>query len=169
MRVTTRTMTQSRRPRWAARLVGLGLTTALAVTFTAGPAAAVPGDPSASGEQPVEVPGNPTFATLPATITPFDCDRIVTVDPVTAGSFGDDDEVSILNIGTDNTFDFTISDDFAAIGVLVKGGPVANVYDYRPVGIQADQELHAPVNPMNMTYYGLSNLDFCLVEDNYNS
>lgn len=169
MRVTTRSMPQPRRPRWGARLIGLGLTTAFAVAFTAGPAAAVAGAPSASGEQPIELPGNPTFAMLPAPINPFTCDRIVTVDPVTAGAHGDDDEVTISNIGTDNTFDFTVSDDFAAIGVLVKGGPVANLYDYRPTGIQADQELHAPVNPANMTFYGLSNLDFCLVEDGSNT
>ncbi|WP_369171678.1 hypothetical protein AB5J49_28605 [Streptomyces sp. R28] len=169
MRVTTRATTRSTRARWGARCVGLGLTTALAVAFAAGPASAVAGAPSASGEQPVEVPGNPTFDSLPASISPFTCDRIVKVDPVTAGSFGDDDEITISNIGTDNTFDFTISDDFAAIGVIVKGGPVANLYDYRPTGIQADQELHAPVNPANMTYYGLSHVDFCLVEDGSNT
>lgn len=169
MRVTTRATTPSTRARWGARCVGLGLATALAVTVAAGPASAVAGPPSASGEQPVEVPGNVNFDSLPTTINPFTCDRIVSVEPVTAGTFGADNEVTISNIGTDNTFDFEISDDFAAIGVLVKGGPNTNVYDYRPTGIQADQELHAPVNPANMTFYGLSHLDFCLVEDGYNS
>ncbi|KUN99093.1 hypothetical protein [Streptomyces caeruleatus] len=169
MRVTTRTTTRSTRARWTARGIGLGLTTALAVTVGAGPASAVPGPPSTSGEQPVEVLGNQNFDSLPASITPFDCDRIVQVEPVSAGSFGEDDEVTILDLGTDNTFDFDISDDFAAIGVLVKGGPNTNVYDYRPTGIQADGELHAPVNPMNMTFYGLSHLDFCLVEDGSNT
>ncbi|KMS69626.1 hypothetical protein ACM01_34245 [Streptomyces viridochromogenes] len=117
----------------------------------------------------MEVLGNQDFDTLPDSIEEFVCDRIVEVDPVTEGSFGDDDEVTILNIDTDNTFDFEISDDFNAIGVLVKGGPNTNVYDYRPTGIQADQNLHAPVNPMNMTYHGLSHLDFCLVEDGSNT
>jgi hypothetical protein len=120
----------------------------------------------------VEVPGNPTFDSLPASISPFTCDRIVKVDPVTAGSFGDDDEVTISNIGTDNTFDFTISDDFAAIGVIVKGGPNANVYDYRPTGIQADEDLHAPLNTTSAPpddFYGLSHVDFCLVEDGSNT
>ncbi|MFI7411079.1 hypothetical protein ACIBU0_20700 [Streptomyces sp. NPDC049627] len=172
MRVTTRATTRSTRARWGARCLGLGLTAALAVTFAAGPASAQPGPPSDSGKQPVEVPDNPTFSTLPATIPPFDCDRIVKVDPVTAGSFGDDDEVTIRNIGTDNTFDFVISDDFAAIGVIVKGGPNANLYDYRPTGIQADEDLHAPLNtssrPAN-DFYGLSHVDFCLVEDHNNT
>ncbi|MGC9536748.1 hypothetical protein [Streptomyces sp. UG1] len=168
MRVTTRATTGSTTARWAARCTGLGLATALAVTLGAGPASAQPGPPSASGEQPVEVPGNPTFTTLPASITPFDCDRTVKVEPVSAGSYGDDDEVTISNVGADNTFDFDISDDFAAIGVIVKGGPNANLYDYRPTGIQADQDLHAPLNTSSSPpndFYGLSHADFCLVED----
>ncbi|MFF5481333.1 hypothetical protein ACFY5C_28955 [Streptomyces sp. NPDC012935] len=173
MRVTSRAAAWPTRARWAARCVGLGLTTALAVTLGAGSASAQPGPPSDSGEQPVEVAGNPTFATLPTTIPPFDCDRIVKVDPVTEGTFGEDDEITIQNIDTDNTFDFVISDDFNAAGVIVKGGPNANLYDYRPTGIQADEDLHAPLNTSTQMdpddFYGLSHIDFCLVEDGSNT
>ena len=63
------------------------------------------------------------------------------------------------------TLRFTLTGDFVAAGVIVKGGPNANFYDYRPDGNAADTALHAPVNPNNGKFYGLSHITFCLLED----
>jgi hypothetical protein len=48
--------------------------------------------------------------------------------------------------------------------VIVKGGPNANFYDYRPDGEDADKNLHAPVNPGSGDFYGLSHISFCVTE-----
>ena len=48
-----------------------------------------------------------------------------------------------------------------ALAVVVKGGSNANLFDYRPAGNAADTALHAPVNPNNGTFYGLSHISFC--------
>ncbi|MFI8190801.1 hypothetical protein ACIF8T_18635 [Streptomyces sp. NPDC085946] len=165
MRVATRAKTASRRARLGARFAGLGLTTAVALGLAAGPAAAQPGPPSVSGEQPIEVPGNPDFGDLD-----FDCDLIVQVDPAREGTFG---PVTVSDItdedeGAGQTFDFDVTGDWAVAGVIVKGGPNANLYDYRPNGIGSDENLHAPINPNSGRYYGLSHIDFCLIEDDYN-
>ena len=45
----------------------------------------------------------------------------------------------------------------------MKGGPVANFYDYRPDGEDADTDLHAPFNPASQEFYGLSHIDFCVI------
>jgi hypothetical protein len=63
---------------------------------------------------------------------------------------------------TGSTFDFTFSGDFVAAAVIVKGGPNANLYDYTPDGAAADTGLHAPVNPANGGFYGLSHISFCV-------
>jgi outer membrane biosynthesis protein TonB len=58
--------------------------------------------------------------------------------------------------------------DFVAVGgtvlgAIVKGGPVANFYDYRPGGVLLGTSLHPPVNEQNkkLPFYGLSHVDFC--------
>ncbi|MER6344509.1 hypothetical protein ACWC10_09450 [Streptomyces sp. NPDC001595] len=166
MRVATRAKAASK---FGARFAGVGLTAAVALGLAAGPAAAQPGPPSDAGVQPVEVPGNPTFASLdPEVWGTFDCEGtpIRIEDPQEGDVSG---PVTITNVDDNNTFDFVIDDDFAAIGVIVKGGPNANVYDYRPTGIQADENLHAPINPNNGTFYGLSHIDFCLIPDGNNT
>lgn len=48
--------------------------------------------------------------------------------------------------------------------VIVKGGNNANVYDYNPEAT-ADDGLHAPINPANSKYYGISHIEFCWDED----
>ena len=50
--------------------------------------------------------------------------------------------------------------------MYVKGGPTANFYNYG-AGIQADSLLHAPVNPNNGKYYGLSHL--CIFADKHSA
>ncbi|GAA4891785.1 hypothetical protein ACFPM3_17700 [Streptomyces coeruleoprunus] len=181
MRVTTRAKASSRRARLGAQLLGLGLTSALAVGFAA-PASAQPldpGSPSASGEQPIEVENNPNFGnihTIDPEIDEFDCDVTVKIEapPNEDLPEGTDPSglITISNVSEDNqTFDFTVNGEFAAIGVIVKGGPNANLFDYRPEGIGSDQDLHAPLNEETNDpddYYGLSHAEFCLVEDDYN-
>jgi len=46
------------------------------------------------------------------------------------------------------------------LAVLVKGGPDALLYDYRPEGVSADTGLHAPLNLNSGKYYGLSHIEF---------
>jgi hypothetical protein len=51
--------------------------------------------------------------------------------------------------------------------VYVKGGPGGNLYNYccpmdEACGVASDCGLHAPVNPNNNEYYGVSHVDFCL-------
>lgn len=45
--------------------------------------------------------------------------------------------------------------------VIVKGGPVANLYDYGSMGETDDALLHAPLNPNSQEYYGISYVSFC--------
>jgi hypothetical protein len=59
-------------------------------------------------------------------------------------------------------FDWSITGG-TVYGVAAKGGPNANFYDYRPDGETSDTGLHAPVNPSNGKYYGLSHISFCFV------
>ena len=44
--------------------------------------------------------------------------------------------------------------------VIVKGGPNATVYHYDPAATSGSG-LHAPLNPANGKYYGISHVQFC--------
>lgn len=163
MRVATRARTQSRRASWGARLVGVGLTTAVAVGFAASPA-------SAAQVPPRLVPGNPT---CPAGTVSFK------VEPVPSGTSthqlpgGGEITLFVDTTAAGQQFDFVIEDDVAARHVIAKGGPNANVYTYNAAtgfanGITADDDLHAPVNPNTGDYFDLSHIDFCLIPSPYN-
>ena len=81
------------------------------------------------------------------------------VEPVTAGVHGTFFTISnIQDNGSGQTFDW--SSTRPVFQVIVKGGPGANIYDY-PGGDQADTGLHAPLNPSNDKWYGLSHITFC--------
>ena len=173
MRVTTR----SKRQVWGARLACAGLTTAVALGLAVSPASAADsaGPPSQEGVQPILEDGNPTCEDL----IPGAFDFSFKVDPPTAGThtFDAPHQDGSVTIGLDNSdpdhvlVDFTIHGPYAARGVIVKGGPVANFYDYNttdfPTGIKSDALLHAPINDNNGTYYGLSHIDFCLIPKQY--
>ena len=59
-----------------------------------------------------------------------------------------------------NVFSFANSGDLPLWGtIVVKGGPAAMTFTYSP-GVAAADGLHAPVNPSNGTYYGLSHACF---------
>jgi hypothetical protein len=83
-------------------------------------------------------------------------------------------DVDVRNTSRGQVFDFDVSGDFVALGVIVKGGPNANVYDYSPGGATValnisgdaglgDTGLHALNNTPNR-FYGLSHLEFCFIE-----
>lgn len=89
------------------------------------------------------------------------------VDDWSAGLFGlyvaafDDGHINNITISNNNgtTFDWTASPN--PIGaVIVKGGPVANVFYYSPQAA-SDTGLFAPINPNNNQNYGISHVTFC--------
>jgi hypothetical protein len=84
------------------------------------------------------------------------------VEPVSAGLHGT--YFTVANIqdgGSGPTFDW--SSTVPVFQVIVKGGPGANIYDY-PGGDTSDAGLHAPLNPKNNKWYGLSHITFCYGE-----
>ncbi|MFG2553439.1 hypothetical protein [Streptomyces sp. NPDC048581] len=167
MRVATRASrakTGTRRAGLGAKLVGIGLTTAVAIGISAGPAAA-------AAVNPVFVPGNPTLA-CPDGAEAFRIDPPVdTTVPVTVGAesgtvivdFSDD----LLQVNFDTTGNLAIRQ------VTVKGGPDANRYIYDanstptsfPDGIAMDTGLIPPTNPGGQPPE-ISHVDFCVIEGN---
>jgi uncharacterized repeat protein (TIGR01451 family) len=132
------------------------------------PVSAAPGGPSGNGVSPVEYSGNPSCSTL---LNSGDFLFEFKLEPVASGTYplsfnglSGDVTVTVNNTPQGQTFDFSFSGDFVAAGVIVKGGPNANFYDYRPDGEDADTGLHAPVNPSNGRFYGLSHISFCIME-----
>jgi uncharacterized repeat protein (TIGR01451 family) len=134
-------------------ILGLLLVVGMLVPVVlAAPASAAPGPASGNGIQPVEVPSNPV---CPAGTTELK------VEPVEDGTYSD----GTLTVTVDErataageVFDFT-----ANIGVdvvIAKGGPNGNVYTYNPEAT-SDTNLHAPINPSNGQFYGLSHISFC--------
>ncbi|MFF5975193.1 prealbumin-like fold domain-containing protein [Streptomyces sp. NPDC012769] len=73
-------------------------------------------------------------------------------------------DIDVRNTNQGPVFDFNLDGDFVAAGVIVKGGPDANFYDYGPTGNRNDTNLHAPVNHNNNRFFGLSHISFCLIE-----
>ena len=83
------------------------------------------------------------------------------VEPVSAGLHGTYFTISnIQGGGSGPTFDW--SSTVPVYQVIVKGGPGANTYDYQ--GATSDTGLHAPQNPNNGKWYGLSHVTFCYGE-----
>lgn len=78
---------------------------------------------------------------------------------LTSGEHGPNDEFTIAIDGT--TFDWTST--VPVFQVIAKGGPGANVYNY-PGGGFSGEGLHAPTNPKNGKYYGLSHITLCYQE-----
>ena len=126
----------------------------------------VPGSPSGDGIQPVLVLGNPDCSTLVPGSIEFK------QEPVRDATIPLSFEVNgttltgtlVINVNEPaQTVSFTLTGDLVAAGVIVKGGPNANFYNYLPGGNASDTGLHAPVNPNNGNFYGLSHLSFCLI------
>jgi uncharacterized repeat protein (TIGR01451 family) len=152
------------------RTLTLAATSALVIVLAVIPASAnpAPGPSSGNSVQPIEKPGNPSCTDLLA-VTDFLFE--FKLEPVASGTFplsfdglSGSVTVTVNNTAQGQTFDFSFSGDFVAAGVIVKGGPNANFYDYRPDGEDADTALHAPVNPNNNKFFGLSHISFCITE-----
>jgi uncharacterized repeat protein (TIGR01451 family) len=126
-----------------------------------------PGSPSGNGVQPIFVDGNPgCLNVMDADDFLFEHTQDPPADATINLTFDDLSGTLTISVNEDaQTVDFSFSGDFAAAGVLVKGGSNANFYDYRPNGTTADSGLHAPINPMNGKFFGLSHLTFCIVEN----
>ncbi|MGQ0521151.1 MAG: DUF7507 domain-containing protein [Actinomycetota bacterium] len=99
--------------------------------------------------------GNPTCAQLVGS------EEELRINDVADGTF--DDGVLFVTIDVRDTADGPVFDFEANIpveAVFVKGGSNGNLYVYDPPEDE-DTGLHAPVNPANDKYYGLSHISFC--------
>jgi hypothetical protein len=125
-----------------------------------------PGPASGDGVQPLFVAGNPDCLDVMAEGDfLFEHKTGVPEDDTIELSFDGLSGTLVIEVDEENeTFDFSFSGDFVAAGVIVKGGDNANFYDYRPGGNAADTDLHAPINPENDKFYGLSHISFCITE-----
>ena len=154
----------------------------LALAVSCGRDGSLPTDvlgPSFSSVTPIFIAGNPSCATLNAdntdfpTITSnfgFKLDGAPTGTFYLTSTYGSltgsapsdpNNSVTISNVETSSLG--PIFDWAATLGidaVIVKGGPNADAYIYDPE-VYGDQDLHAPVNPNNGMYFGISHIEFC--------
>ena len=126
-----------------------------------------PGGPSGDGVQPIFMAGNPNCRSVMTSAQfLFEHKTGVPQDATINLAFDGLSGTLVISVNESaETFDFTLTGDFVAAGVIVKGGSNANFYDYRPDGNAADTGLHAPVNPSNGKFFGLSHISFCLMEE----
>ncbi|GHI03772.1 hypothetical protein AQI88_09105 [Streptomyces cellostaticus] len=171
MRTAARAKARSGRVRWAARIVGAGLTATAALGIAAGPALAQAGPPSDQGVQPVLSPDMNPPVSCPTGATGFRVEEpaVGTTNVPIPGDDAKTFELTVTNTDQGQVFSFHIPDDAqrAAVQVTAKGGNVgANVYTYDsmrfPNGEVIDGSLHAPINPSNK-FADLSHIDFCLI------
>jgi hypothetical protein len=119
-----------------------------------------PGGAGATHVDPEFVAGNPS------------CDDVIPgsielkIEPVPDGVSSHDDGVLFVTIDVYDTADGQVFDwesNIDVAGVLAKGGPNANFYDYRPDGAMSDEGLHAPLGAGTggSQYFGLSHISFC--------
>lgn len=132
------------------RRVALG---AAAVAGAIGLLAAVPA--AAGTDEPEEHSGNPTCGDLAPEGATWD---EVKIEPVASGVYAEGTlEITVVDTPDGPTFDWTST--IGVDGVFVKGGNGGNLYSYDEA--EGDTGLHAPVNPNNDKYYGLSHISFC--------
>jgi hypothetical protein len=138
------------------RLTGAGLIAVTAATLLMMAWAIFSTPALATHVNPVQVAGNPP---CPAgTIE-------LKVEPVTGGPHTDGTltvNITLVTLAGGPGFNFT--SNIGVDAVVVKGGPNGNVYTYNPEAT-ADTGLHAPVNPRNNTFFGLSHISFCYDKD----
>jgi hypothetical protein len=76
--------------------------------------------------------------------------------------------VTLTDVDVDGgTLSFEVAAPNLAAMVFVKGGTVMNIYDYSGFpggGVAHDDGLTTPINPSNDKPFGLSHVDFCVVE-----
>jgi LPXTG-motif cell wall-anchored protein len=137
---------------------------AVAFAVTAGAIGLMAAFPAGAADNPEGVDGNPTCGDLaPEGVewTEFK------VEPVEDGTFSDGTLTVTIDVhATDDgpTFDWT--SNIGVDAVFVKGGPNGTLYLYDPPAESTgDTGLHAPVNPNNDKFFGLSHISFCYDED----
>ena len=110
------------------------------------------GTTSATDVDPILVEANPQCSD-------FGVAEAFRVDPVADGTFPvPGGSITIVVNNGAKTFDWTST---VSIGqIIVKGGPDANLYVYVPASF-GDTDLHAPTNPKNGRFFGLSHISFC--------
>src|SRR3990172_11780513 len=87
------------------------------------------------------------------------------IQPVADGTYSDGTltvTIDVRDTAGGPVFDWTSNIPIGT--VFVKGGPNGNLYTYTPP-FTSDTNLHAPVNPSNGSYYGLSHISFCYSPD----
>jgi uncharacterized repeat protein (TIGR01451 family) len=126
-----------------------------------------PGAPSGNGVQPVLLIGNQNCAEVLGDDLLFEYrDNAPADDTVDLAAVSGGLVEGTLTIDVHgNLVDFEIEDGDPLAAVVVKGGSNANLFDYRPDGETADTDLHAPLNPENGQFYGLSHISFCWAEE----
>lgn len=134
--------------------LGWMVATVLTTMALAAPASAVAEAGAASGDGvvPVEEADNPKCPE--GTIE-------LKIEPVVDGKYGDGTltvEIDVKDSAGGPVFDWSAS--LGIDTVIVKGGSDGNAFVYVPEDT-ADTGLHAPVNPKNGTYFGLSHISFC--------
>jgi uncharacterized repeat protein (TIGR01451 family) len=136
---------------WAAAVALL----IVGVVFSAPPAYATTDSPGlGSPTAQCQAEFGPSFIGFKVEVTNENTLDGVYTDPDTGFS------VTISNTDSDlHTFDYQAS---WPVNVLVKGGPDSNVYS---PPASSGTGLHAPVNPNNQKFYGLSNIVFCWEPD----
>ena len=146
-------------------LVGLASMVAGLVILVAAPTGNVGAAPQ---QQPTPstsvVDGNPTCGDLaPEGATWIE----LKVEPVEDGTFSDGTlTVTIDVMDTDDGPVFDWTSNIGVDAVFVKGGPNGTLYLYDPPAESTgDTGLHAPVNPNNDKFFGLSHVSFCYDED----
>jgi LPXTG-motif cell wall-anchored protein len=87
------------------------------------------------------------------------------VEPVKDGTFSDGTLTVTIDVrDTDDGPVFDWTSNIGVDAVFVKGGPGGLLYVYDPEAT-GDTGLHAPVNPENGKFFGLSHVSFCYDED----
>lgn len=112
----------------------------------------------------VFVPGNPTCSQL---ISGVDGLVEFKINDPADGNFLHGTasfEIDVRSTALGPVFDWEIAGG-QVYGIVAKGGPNANLYDYAGNGVLVfhDDGLHSPTNPNNGKYYGLSHISFCYV------
>ena len=110
----------------------------------------------AASVTPTFVSGNPTCGALlndPGTVE-------LKIEPVVSGTYTLGSQSVTVTV-SGSSFNWTSTG--TVLGVVAKGGPNANFYDYRPGGSTGDTNLTAPINPSNGNPYGLSHISFCYI------
>jgi hypothetical protein len=93
------------------------------------------------------------------------CSGGVRLNSPTSGTYalgGGTVTITLSNSSCGQVFSWSASPGVEIHEIIAKGGPVANLYDYKTKNPRptSDGYLHSPVGPSG-NYYGLSHIDFC--------